>query len=120
MLALLSMTSLLSTAFLLWRYPATQTGIGVLDRLHAKRKTKVEVLGQSPLETWLPYLNLGLAVMLVLMGLLVKSDATGFGWISTGNLPVIVYAMVLISKVVMASVDPESELSSLRYEYKGA
>ncbi|KAG9256330.1 uncharacterized protein F5Z01DRAFT_505684 [Emericellopsis atlantica] len=120
MLSVLSITSLLSTAFLLWRYPTTQTGIEILDKLHTKGKPKAKVLDRSPLETWLPYLNLGLAVMLVLMGLLVKSDATSFGWISMGNLPVIIYAVALVCKVVMASVDPESELSSLKYEYKGA
>jgi hypothetical protein len=33
---------------------------------------------------------------------------------------VVVYGVVLLAKMVMASVDPESELSGLKYQYKGA
>lgn len=37
-----------------------------------------------------------------------------------GGLPTLIYAAVLIAKVVMAGVDPERELNELRYEFKGA
>lgn len=76
--------------------------------------------GKSPLEAYLPYLNLALVGVLCLLGLVIRSDSASFGWIGMGNLPAIVYGVVLVSKMVMASVDPESELSSLKYEYKGA
>lgn len=76
--------------------------------------------GKSPLELYLPYLNVGLAVVLVLMGLATGRGSGSFAWIGVGNLPAIVYGVVLLAKVVMASVDPEKELSALRYQYKGA
>lgn len=77
---------------------------------------------KSPLELYLPYLNLGLCGVLVLYGLLVRGGSEGhrFGWLGLGNIPAIVYSVVIISKMVMASVDPERELGGLRYEYKGA
>lgn len=75
---------------------------------------------RSPLETYLPYLNLGLIAALILMGMVTKSNVASFGWIGMGNLPAIVYIVVLVAKMVMASVDPEAELSTLKYEYKGA
>ena len=108
LLSLLSITSLLSTAFLLHRLPPAATGFDALDK-----RGKAKVMVRSPLEVWLPWLNLGLGVATGLLGL-VK------GWQSLGWLPGLLYAVVLVAKVVMASVDPESELSSLKYGYKGA
>ncbi|KAI1093446.1 hypothetical protein F5B19DRAFT_450346 [Rostrohypoxylon terebratum] len=76
----------------------------------------------SPLARYLPYLNLGLCAVLVLTGLLTKSGASQGHWghVGLNNLPAVVYGVVLIAKMVMGSVDPERELSALRYEYKGA
>lgn len=76
---------------------------------------------RSPLEKILPYLNLGLVTLLILMGL-VRGDERGggFGWVSMGNIPGLVYSVVLTAKIVMAGVDPERDLGSLRYGYKGA
>lgn len=108
LLALVSVTSLLSTAFLLRRFPPAVTGFDALDR-----RGKVKVVERSPLEAWLPRLNLCLVVLTGLLGL-------SGGWHSLGWLPGIVYAAVLAAKMVMASVDPESELSGLKYGYKGA
>lgn len=39
----------------------------------------------------------------------------GFGWLPAG-----VYAVVLLAKWVMGSVDPEGALGGLRYGFKGA
>lgn len=76
---------------------------------------------KSPLELYLPYLNLGLCAMLVLAGFLMKSnERQTFGHVGLGNLPAIVYVVILIAKVVMGSVDPEKELGALKYDYKGA
>jgi hypothetical protein len=47
-------------------------------------------------------------------------DAHPVARIGLGNLPAIIYAVVLAAKMVMASVDPEMELGGLKYEYKGA
>ena len=94
-----------------------------------RRRSSLGTLGQqgssgngTPLETWLPLLNLGLCGMLVVMGWLVgyrdvQVTRTGVG---IGNLPALVLGVVLVAKVVMAGVDPETELGGLRYEYKGA
>ncbi|KAF9870132.1 hypothetical protein CkaCkLH20_12366 [Colletotrichum karsti] len=76
---------------------------------------------KSPLEQYLPYLNLGLCAMLVLTGMVTKPGDRGtFGHVGLGNLPAIVYVVIIIAKVVMGSVDPEKELAALKYDYKGA
>ena len=72
------------------------------------------------MEKYLPYLNLVLVGLLMLMGLVTKSESASFAWIGMGNLPAVVYGVVMLSKFVMGSVDPESELSALKYQYKGA
>ncbi|OLN95360.1 hypothetical protein CCHL11_04749 [Colletotrichum chlorophyti] len=76
---------------------------------------------KSPLEQYLPYLNLGLCAVLVLTGALTRSgERHTFGHLGLGNLPAFVYVVILIAKVVMGSVDPEKELTALKYDYKGA
>lgn len=88
-------------------------GLGVLGRAPVEMR--------SPLERTLPYLNLGLAGLLILMGL-VKGDERngGFGWVSMANVPGLVYSVAITAKIVMAGVDPEKELAGLKYGYKGA
>jgi hypothetical protein len=77
---------------------------------------------KSPLEQYLPYLNMALCIVLVLMITLETSWSSQMGWSRTllGYLPGAVYAVVLVAKAVMAGVDPEAELAALKYEYKGA
>lgn len=59
--------------------------------------------------------------MLILAGLATKStEKASFGHVGLGNLPAIVYIVVLVAKVVMGSVDPEKELAALKYGFKGA
>jgi hypothetical protein len=163
LLALLSLTSLFSTAYLLHHQPPTSSGIPFLDdwarpktpqptrppslstressgvfgddddedeedyepyvprgRPRQRRSSFSYVERRSPLEIYLPYLNLGLGVILILMAWAigrVKSEAV---WPGMGCLPLVVYGIILVSKMVMGSVDPEKELSSLKYDYKGA
>lgn len=81
----------------------------------------------SPLERYLPYLNLVLAGLAFATGLLEQARRAGAGPaapgvspVLLGALPGVVYAAVVGAKVVMAGVDPEKELSGLRYGYKGA
>lgn len=75
----------------------------------------------SPLETWLPWLNLGLVGVLVLLGLVSGEAWKGaFRWVGMGNLPGVVFGVIVVAKVVMGSVDPEAELGALKYSYKGA
>ncbi|KND94164.1 hypothetical protein TOPH_00862 [Tolypocladium ophioglossoides CBS 100239] len=142
LLALLALTSLLATAYLLRHLPPTLTGIAPLDAWSrrddvaaARRNAGVWLRqrqrrhrqgapalddGRSPLDLYLPYLNVGLAAVLVLLGTATDRATGSFGWVGIGNLPAIVYAVVLASKVVMGSVDPEKELSALKYQYRGA
>lgn len=58
--------------------------------------------------------------MLVLMSWAVGRAGNKAVWTGMGYLPLVVYSVVLIAKVVMSSVDPEKELTALKYEYKGA
>ncbi|KAI0882401.1 uncharacterized protein GGS22DRAFT_169289 [Annulohypoxylon maeteangense] len=145
--ALLSLTSLACTAWTLWVRRPGVTGIGVLDgwvgggkegKDSGRRKRDDDDYGSrgdianspfwaeehrdSPLARYLPYLNVGLCAVLVLTGLLSRSGASQGYWghVGLNNLPAIVYGVVLVAKMVMGSVDPERELSALRYEYKGA
>ncbi|KAL2160048.1 hypothetical protein VTH06DRAFT_1703 [Thermothelomyces fergusii] len=79
---------------------------------------------KSPLETYLPWLNVALAALALLTGLLQRLKtgpvAAGVSPLMLGALPGVVYAVVIGAKVIMASVDPERELSALKYAYKGA
>ena len=74
------------------------------------------------METHLPYLNGGLCVLAVLMGWVVRRQGheEGVSSLWLGSLPGIIYGAVIVAKMVMAGVDPERELSVLRYEFKGA
>ncbi|KAK2010324.1 hypothetical protein LZ32DRAFT_516774, partial [Colletotrichum eremochloae] len=135
--SLLSITSLLSTAFLLRTQPPGATGIQLLDAWSNPKTPRASpssslasstssISGassfsfaadqKSPLETYLPYLNLGLCIMLVLTGFVTRSgERHAFGYVGLGNLPAIVYAVTLVAKVIMGSVDPEKELAALKY-----
>ncbi|KAL2195848.1 hypothetical protein P885DRAFT_39019 [Corynascus similis CBS 632.67] len=98
------------------------SGYGIL---HADLTTTTTTsVDKSPLETHLPRLNVGLAALALLTGVLqrLKTGPVGAGVDPTllGALPGIVYTVVIGAKVVMASVDPERELSVLKYGYKGA
>ncbi|KAI0385325.1 hypothetical protein F5Y04DRAFT_245560 [Hypomontagnella monticulosa] len=148
--ALLSLTSLGATAWTLWALPPGVTGVKALDAWIAgsdgskgEKDTKqrrgdanrdirtapfwAEEHLRSPLEKYLPYLNAGLCAVLVLAGFISKTAGSQegrwdqrWGHVALSNLPAIVYGVVLAAKMVMGGVDPERELSALRYEYKGA
>lgn len=92
------------------------TGVAPLDAWAAASRQPRRPRGgrRAPLETYLPCLNAGLVLVLALTG-----SATGSGS-GSGILPGVVYAIVLLAKVVMGGVDPERELSALKYGYRGA
>ncbi|KAI0418705.1 hypothetical protein F5X98DRAFT_108205 [Xylaria grammica] len=78
---------------------------------------------RSPLQQYLPLLNVAICALLVLAGFLSSqrsAAARHWGHIGLANLPAVVYVVVLVAKMLMGSIDPEKELSALRYEYKGA
>jgi hypothetical protein len=82
--------------------------------------------GRTPLQQHLPWLNVGLAALALLTGLLERvkiggqAASTGVSPLLLGALPGVVYAVVVGAKVMMAEVDPERELTKLKYGYKGA
>jgi hypothetical protein len=121
-LSLLSISSLISTAYLLYSLPPGVTSISFLDNLNTPPSTqrplhRADLIG--PLLHYLPYLNLALCGILVLLGIVVTRKVQqlwwGFGWLPAG-----VYGVVLLAKWVMGSVDPVSKLAELRYGFKGA
>lgn len=122
-LSLLSISSLLYTAYLLYVFPYGVTGISILDSLNNNTSgsdvSKHLATGDGgPLAKYLPYLNVGLSMLLVVAGWVFRGREEL--WWGFGGLPAGVYVGVLMAKVVMGSVDPEGELSRLKYEFKGA
>lgn len=137
LVAMLALTSLGSTAWMLHSLPPGETGVPALDRwvkgISGQQKDGVARGGRpasamldvmqrkSPLEVFMPYLNAGLCGVLVMTGSVSKAHAPQqWGHVGLGNLPAVVYAVVLLAKMVMGSVDPEGELGALKYNYKGA
>ncbi|CZT44079.1 uncharacterized protein RSE6_04204 [Rhynchosporium secalis] len=127
LLSFLSISSLLSTAYLTSTYPPNKTGIAFLDALNmssepqslAARKEALMQAGGGPVKMFLPYLNMALCVVLVGLGGVVKRRGGGLWW-GFEWLPASVYTVVLVAKWVMGSVDPEGELGGLKYQLKGA
>ncbi|TGJ86838.1 hypothetical protein E0Z10_g1938 [Xylaria hypoxylon] len=78
---------------------------------------------RSPLEQYLPFLNVALCGLLIFAGFLSSQRSVAaqhWGHVGLANLPAIVYVVALVAKMLMGSIDPEKELSALRYEFKGA
>lgn len=116
---LLSLSCLFVTAYLAYTLPPEETGLAPLDERQSRgtdeRRSPFE-LGSSPAQKYLPYLNLGLATVILLLSLVRGGGAFA---VLQGCLPALVYGVVVAAKLVMAGVDP-SELRGLKYDYKGA
>jgi hypothetical protein len=137
LLSLLSISSLLSTAYLLYTLPPGVTAIAFLDNLSRPaspplastfaptarlRSSGAGLISddEGPLKIYLPYLNLILCgVLLLLGGVVTRRLGQGMLWLGFSWLPMGVYGIVLLAKWIMGSVDPESELGELKYEFKG-
>ncbi|POS87930.1 hypothetical protein EPUL_000193, partial [Erysiphe pulchra] len=111
-----SITSLLSTAYLLVSLPPGQTNIAFIDHLSqlSTQKPKpnqyISLLpSQGPMKQFLPYLNIGLCVTLVLLGGVIEKRA-GSLWFGLCFIPIINYGAVLITACFMNSIDPQHEL----------
>jgi hypothetical protein len=104
--------------------PTHKTGLPFIDSLSSTPKRSAQAslpqlgarIDKSPLELYLPYLNLGLIVVLALGGMLLRE---GGAWPGFGLLPGVVYGLVIGAKWIMGSVDV-GELDGLKYNYKGA
>ncbi|RKF64099.1 hypothetical protein OnM2_021025 [Erysiphe neolycopersici] len=125
--SILSITSLLSTAYLLVSLPPGQTNIAIIDYLSQSSIQKpttpqyisLPLPSHGPIKQVLPYLNIGLCVTLVLLGSVIQKRA-GSLWFGLCFIPIINYGAVLITACFMRSIDPQKELCTLKYEYKGA
>lgn len=73
----------------------------------------------GPIKRFLPYLNIGLCVILLGLGSMAQRKGVAI-WLGFAWLPTAVYGTAVAAKWLMGNVDPEGELSSLRYELKGA
>jgi hypothetical protein len=123
LLSLLSITSLLSTAYLVYIFPSETTGLNVVDQHSKVVKSRQEKLGQGedgPIRKYLPILNVALCIMILGLGKLVSAKDDGGEWIILNALPTGAYTVVILGKWVMAGVDPERELTELKYDLKGA
>ncbi|KAH8811786.1 hypothetical protein F5884DRAFT_783426 [Xylogone sp. PMI_703] len=127
LISLLSISSLLSTAYLLFIFPPEHTGLPFLDAFNSPKKTskaaplEVQALQAhdgGPIAMYLPYLNTGLCVVLSLLSLIGNTRVEVSN--AFGLLPAGVYVTVLVAKSMMASVNPERELEGLKYGFKGA
>ncbi|KAK4202529.1 hypothetical protein QBC40DRAFT_338200 [Triangularia verruculosa] len=120
--SVLAISSLASTLYLLYTLPTTSTGFPFLDKppmVQGRRVNPPVVKG--PLEEYLPWLNLLLAAVALLLGLVQERIGKGGPHpVLLGALPGLVYGVCVGVKRVMAGVDVEGELGGLRYGYKGA
>lgn len=124
LLALLSITSLACTAYLLHFLPPGKTGIPVIDGRNAgpqgKQREALKIDGRGPLLRYLPYLNLSLGGILLLLPLVAGGKSADIPHSQLlSYLPLAIYLFTLLVKIVMGSVDVE-ELEALKYNYKGA
>lgn len=128
-LPLLAVSSLLCTAWAMYFLPPARTGIALLDTLvagtkpasaKARGKRKVGAGGDGPVQRYLGVMNVCLAGVVLVAGLLRGGeDVGGLGVVRLSALPAVALGVVLGVKAVMASVDV-GELEELRYGYKGA
>ncbi|KAI6250173.1 hypothetical protein HI914_01366 [Erysiphe necator] len=125
--SILGITSLLSTAYLLVSLPPGQTNIAIIDRFSQssiqKPITKHYVPNllpsEGPIKQILPYLNVGLCISSAILGTLVEKKVGGLEY-GLCFIPIINYGAVLITACLMGSINPEQELNTLKYKYKGA
>ncbi|KAI9049906.1 hypothetical protein LZ554_006053 [Drepanopeziza brunnea f. sp. 'monogermtubi'] len=122
LLSVLSITSLLSTAYMIHTSPPGQTGLAFVDRVNtepqsmAARRNSLLAANGGPIKQFLPYLNVGLCVILLGLGSMVQRKGVavwaGFAW-----LPAAVYGVAVAGKWVIGGVDP-GDLANLRYELR--
>ena len=111
---ILAITSLLSTSFIMRYMP-----LGALSRSRAR---PLDLEPGGPVERYLPYLNGGIAGLLMLASLAVKGrpeEQDGL-WLFM-LMPTIVFVMVIVARKSMEDVETGiTELNNMKYDYKGA
>ncbi|RKF77330.1 hypothetical protein GcM1_220037 [Golovinomyces cichoracearum] len=125
--SVLSITSLLSTAYLLVSvlHRSDATAINPLSQpsfqspLPRNEAYNLLSTSQGPIKKFLPYLNLGLCFSLAVLGILINNKY-GDLWLGFCWLPAINYGAVILTTWYIAIVDPQAELKKLKYTYRGA
>ncbi|KAI0200640.1 hypothetical protein F4808DRAFT_158247 [Astrocystis sublimbata] len=85
----------------------------------------------SPLQQYLPLLNVSICGLLLFAGFLSSSSSSSssppspsqgrdWGGVAQAGLPALIYVVVLVAKMLMGSIDPERDLGKLKYQLKGA
>lgn len=128
LLCLLSITSLVCSAFTMRFVPVNVNGTldsslaGQKARLRASASASSFAAADGPLVMILPYLNGAIAALLCLAAwrLRTRESSPEGQWLFL-LLPAVVFGMVTVARRSMADVDRGiGELSKLRYDYKGA
>ncbi|EXJ58624.1 hypothetical protein A1O7_06051 [Cladophialophora yegresii CBS 114405] len=129
LLCLLGITSLVSSAYIMYMVPVSTT-LGSLSNLtriarrdySGSRTSFLLTSDQSPINQYLPYLNAFICALLFLAswGYLSRSDVPEGLWLFL-LLPGLIFGMVFMAKRSMAEIETGlSELRGMRYQYKGA
>jgi hypothetical protein len=98
-LSLLSISSLLSTAYLVYIFPSETTGLTLVDKHSKVVKSRQEKLGQGengPIRKYLPNLNVALCIAILGLGKLVSGKDDGGEWIILNALPTGAYTVVIL------------------------
>jgi len=93
--------------------------VDVRGKWDGKRREALRWDARGPVLRYLPGLNVFLASMVLVLGVLVEVRAGDQHRAVLKYLPLAIYAFTLLVKAVMGSVDVE-ELEELKYDYKGA
>lgn len=123
--ALMSITSLAGTTYLLHALPPGKTGIEFIDERDAgpaQRKQRISMSSNTrgPILRYLPFLNLFLAGFVLLLGFVAGFKLADQQHVQLLKyLPLAIYLFTVIVKIVMGGVDV-GELKELKYDYKGA
>ena len=94
-----------------------------LDSPHARGRTRqINIEIDGPVEMYLPYLNGGISVLLLLASWSLKrrADSQEGLWVFL-LFPAVIFAMVMIARKSMADVEAGiTQLDGMKYNYKGA
>ncbi|KAL2051593.1 hypothetical protein ABVK25_008007 [Lepraria finkii] len=117
LISLLSMTSLIATAYILVFVPNTRAESPERAKSRREVQSKPE---KGPVHKYIGYLNGGLSLLIALNAMSFK-DKQGVheGFWLLCLLPVVSFSIIILARRLMLSVDV-GELEDLKYRYKGA
>lgn len=123
LLCLLSITSLASSAYIMYFVPVAPHSSNSRRTSDGLRQRPVLVLAEeSPVNQYLPYLNAFICALLLLgsWGYCSRTDVPEALWLFL-LLPSVVFGMVFSARSSIGEIQAGlSELQGMKYEYKGA